>query len=112
VRPAEELLTLPVKVNGIELGRTVDLILDGSASRAVGLDVRCGDGAHRFVPFAVANVGEDAIEIDSPLVLLDFGQVAFYREQGTTLRALDGQELLIGPDGHLDKGTLTSGPRW
>jgi len=33
---------------------------------------------------------EDAIEIESPLVLLDFGQVAFYPEQATRLRELNG----------------------
>jgi hypothetical protein len=107
VRRAEELLTPPLRVNGIELGRTVDVIVDASRSRAVGFDVRCGDGAHRFVPFAVATLGDDSIEIDSPLVLLDFNQVAFYREQGTTLRALDAPDLFIAPDGGLEDGVAS-----
>jgi uncharacterized protein YrrD len=111
VRRAEELLTLPVRVNGIELGRTVDLIVDASSSRAIGFDVRCGDGAHRFLPYAVARIGDAEIVIDSPLVLLDFGQVAFYREQGTTLRALHGERLVIGPDGRLQE-SLVSASRW
>jgi hypothetical protein len=101
VRRAEELLTLPVRINGIELGRTVDVVLDETGSRAVGLDVRCGDGVHRFVPFAVAALGEGEITVHSPLVLLDFDQVAFYREQGTTLRKLGG-EFRIGADGRLE----------
>jgi hypothetical protein len=104
VRRAEELLTLPVRVNGIQLGRPVDLIVDRSGTRAVGFDVRCGDDVHRFLPFAAAAVVDDAIEVQSPLVLLDFAQVSFYRERGTTLRALghDG-DALIADDGSFER---------
>ncbi len=103
MRRAEELLNLPVRVRGIELGRPVDLIVDHGVTRAVGFDVLCGDEAHRFLPFAVASVVGDGIEIESPFVLLDLDQVAFYREQATSLRALngDGETLLIDDDGSL-----------
>ena len=36
-RPVEELLALPVRVRGIELGQTVDLLVDRELSRALGL---------------------------------------------------------------------------
>jgi len=95
---------LPVRVRGIQLGRAVDLLIDRNGPRALGFDVLCGDQAHRFLPFAVAILKEDAIEIESPLVLLDFGQVGFYREQATTLRALNGgsAELVVGRDGSIE----------
>jgi hypothetical protein len=103
VRRAEELLTLPVRVRGIELGRPVDLIVDRDVTRAIGFDVLCGDDAHRFLPFAVTTLAADAIDVESPFVLLDFDQVAFYREQATSLRAVngDGEPLLIAEDGTL-----------
>jgi hypothetical protein len=103
VRRAEELLNLPVYVRGIELGRPVDLIVDRDVTRTIGFDVLCGDEAHRFLPFAVARVGAKAIEIDSPFVLLDFDQVAFYREQASSLRTLNGdrETLLVDEDGSL-----------
>jgi hypothetical protein len=105
VRRAEELLTLPVRVRGIEVGRPVDLIVDRDRSRALGFDVLCGDEAHRFLPFAVAAVREDEIEIFTPLVLLDFGQVGFYREQADWLREQNGElrELVVAADGALGR---------
>jgi hypothetical protein len=105
VRRAEELLTLPVRVRGIDLGRPVDLIVDREHTRALGFDVLCGDEAHRFLPFAVASVRADEIEIFTPLVLLDFGQVGFYRDQAAWLREQNGelQELVVDEDGALAK---------
>ena len=104
MRRADELLNLPVRVRGIELGRPVDLIVDRERGRALGFDVLCGDEAHRFLPFAVAAVRADEIEIFTPLVLLDFGQVGFYREQADWLREQDGElrELLVDEDGALE----------
>jgi hypothetical protein len=101
VKRAEELLELPVRVRGIELGRPVDLLIHREERRALGFEVLCGDLAHRFLPFVVATVTDDAIEIESPFVLLDFAQVDFYRDQATTLRELngDGSDLVVGEDG-------------
>ena len=45
----DELLALPVRLHGIQLGRPVDLLLDRDAQRIVGLDVLCGDEVHRFL---------------------------------------------------------------
>jgi hypothetical protein len=104
MRRAEELLTLPVRLLGVKLGRVVDLIVAPDRSRALGFDVLCRDGAHRFLPFAVATVDADSIKIDSPLVLLDFDQVGFYREQASSLRELNGEaaRLVVRPDGTLE----------
>jgi hypothetical protein len=88
-------------MDGIELGRSVDLLIDRAQPRALGFDVLCGDEAHRFLPFVVARVRDDAIEIDSPFLLLDFAQVDFYRHQATTLRERNGDaaEFVVGADG-------------
>lgn len=104
MRRAEELLKLPVRIGGVRLGRAVDLVVVRDATRALGFDVLCGDGAHRFLPFPVATLEADAIKVDSPLVLLDFDQVGFYRKQATTLRELDGQAAgaVVHPDGTLE----------
>jgi PRC-barrel domain len=76
-----------VVMRGIELGRVVDVILDETDDRTIGLDVRCGDGEHRFLPLAAARIGESDVEVDSPLLLLDQDQGAFYRSRGRALRS-------------------------
>jgi hypothetical protein len=102
-RSATELLQLPVQLHGIRLGRPVDLLLDPVEWRALGLVVLCGDGSSRFLVFAAADVGEEAIELSSALVLLE--DVEFYRDRSRSLRDLLGGEirdLLVSPDGSVE----------
>lgn len=114
-RPAEDLLRLPVRLHGIQLGRPVDLIVDLAAERALGLDVRCGDEVNRFLPLAAATVGDDEITVRSALTLLEEAELAFYRERASSLADLRGVELeqdgrpagrlrdvVVGPDGVLE----------
>ena len=61
----DEVLSLPVRLHGIELGRPVDVLLDRDGLRVVGLDVLCGDEVHRFLPLPTAAIGDDAL--DDPL---------------------------------------------
>jgi sporulation protein YlmC with PRC-barrel domain len=82
-----DLLNKRVVTRGIELGRVVDVILDEAAGRPLGLDVRCGDGEHRFLPLATARLAEGDVEIDSPLMLLETDQLDFYRSRGRALRS-------------------------
>jgi hypothetical protein len=77
-------------MHGIQLGRPVDLLVDLEAARAVGLDVLCGDDEHRFLPLSTATVRDEAIAIESALMLLDAAQLAFYRDRATSLRSLRG----------------------
>jgi hypothetical protein len=102
-RPATELLQLPVQLHGIRLGRPVDLLLDPTEWRALGLVVLCGDESSRFLVFAAADVGEEAIGLPSALVLLE--DVEFYRSRSRSLRDLLGDELrdlLVFPDGRVE----------
>jgi uncharacterized protein YrrD len=82
-----ELLNRRVLTGGIELGRVVDVILDKTGDREIGLDVRCRDGVHRFLPLATADLGEEDVVIESPLVLLEKDQLDFYRTRGHALRS-------------------------
>lgn len=93
---ASELLLLPVRVRGIELGRPVELLLDDGERRAVGLDLVCGDDARRFLPLGAGHVGSDEIEVDSALVLLEEGDLAFYRRHGRELGDLTGAAVERG----------------
>jgi hypothetical protein len=107
----EELLRRPVQLRGIRLGRAVDLILDADGRRLLGFDVLCGDGINRFLPIAAAELHPDRIGVRSSLTLLDGAQLSFYREHGTTLRALRTDKLgdiVLGEDG-LVAGRLPSG---
>ena len=53
--------------------------------RILGLEVHCGDGASRFLPFSTARRGEHGIEIDSTFTLLDSRELEFYRAHGRPL---------------------------
>jgi sporulation protein YlmC with PRC-barrel domain len=96
-----DLQALPVRTQGIEVGRSVDVVLDLEAGRVLGLEVRCGDGVDRFVPLVAARVQDAEITLASPLTLLD--EVAFYRARGRTLGSLRGAEVTsaTGPLGSL-----------
>jgi len=83
-----ELLALPVRLHGIQLGRPVDLLLDRETLRTVGLDVLCGDEVHRFLPLLTATVSDDEIAILSPLVLLEEDELHFYRSNTFALSTL------------------------
>jgi len=89
-RTGDELLALPVRLHGIQLGRPVDLLLDPDARRAVGLDVICGDEVHRFLPLPTAAVRNEEIGILSPLVLLERRELDLYRAQTLALSRLRG----------------------
>jgi sporulation protein YlmC with PRC-barrel domain len=82
----ERLLELTVVLKGIQVGRVVDVILEPKAGGVIGFEVRCEDGRHRFLPQAAATRQDSAIEIESPLALLDTDQLEFYRRRGVSLR--------------------------
>ena len=113
-RTGDELLALPVRLHGIQLGRPVDLLLDPDAQRAVGLDLLCGDEVHRFLPLPTAAVGDEEIRILSPFVLLEQHELDFYRARTLALGRLRGrvverkgskvgllQDVVVGEDGQL-----------
>jgi sporulation protein YlmC with PRC-barrel domain len=114
-RRGDELLGLPVRLHGIQLGRPVELLLDRDTMRVIGLDVRCGDGVHRFLPLTTALLSASELSIRSPLVLLEGGQLDFYRSRTLGLGALRGRavegkgggtvgtlvDVVLAPDGAL-----------
>ena len=92
-RCGAELLGLPVRLHGIQLGQPSDLLLDREGMRAVGIDVACGEEAHRFLPFPTAAITDEAITISSPLVLLEEDELAFYRSRAFALSSLRGRAV-------------------
>jgi hypothetical protein len=92
-RSGAELLRLPVRLHGLQLGRPADLLLDRDRMRAVGMDVVCGDDAHRFLPLPTAAVDDRAIRITSPFVLLEARELGFYRSRSFALSALRGKPV-------------------
>ena len=85
-RPVTRLLHLPVRMHGIQLGQPIDLLLDVASWQTLGFVVRCGDEATRFLPFAACNPSEEAIAVQSALMLLE--DVAFYEKRGVSFRSL------------------------
>jgi hypothetical protein len=104
----EELLRLPVRVQGVRLGRGVDVLLHPTDPRALGVDVLCRDERHRFLPLAAAAVGQRAIEVSSALVLLDLGDDSVYRVEARPLSRLRGTKV----EGDASLHDLVLGPRW
>ena len=64
------------------------MLLDAGEARILGLDVLCGDGANRFLPFTAARRGAHGIEIDSAFMLLDRRELEFYRARGRSLASV------------------------
>ena len=113
-RTGDELLGLPVRLHGLQVGRPVDLLLDPDALRAVGLDLLCGDEVHRFLPLQTAAIGDEGIRILSPFVLLEQRELEFYRSRALALGRLRGrpverhgrkvgllQDVVVAEDGQL-----------
>jgi hypothetical protein len=120
----DEVLSLAVRLHGIELGRPVDILLDREAFRVVGVDVLCGDEVNRFLPLPTAAIGDDGLAIHSPLVMLEGDQLKFYRSRSFGLAALKGRavtkkgrdvgtlrDIVFGADGELHTVVLASGER-
>ena len=84
---AGELLRRPVRLRGMRLGETVDLILDPERTRVLGFDVLCGDEVHRFLPFPAAEIAGEGVLVASTLTLLEADQRAFYHRYGRSLVA-------------------------
>src|SRR4051794_26976367 len=107
---ADALLHLPVRLNGIDVGRPVDVIMAPALDRALGLDVLCGDSAHRFLPLSAARIGAHEITLTSALTLIE--DASFYPRRGAGYRAARGhaieqkgrplgvlRDLVLGTDG-------------
>ena len=78
------------------------MLLDAEEPRILGLDVLCGDGANRFLPFSTAHRGAKGIEIASALTLLDERELGFYRARSRSLASVpELAEARIGADGTL-----------
>jgi uncharacterized protein YrrD len=120
----DAILSLPLRLHGIELGRPVDVLLDRESLRVVGLDVLCGDEVHRFLPLPAAAVGDDALTIHSPLVLLEADELRFYRARAFSLASLRDTpvmrkqqsvgtlaDVVFGVDGSLVAVVLVDGER-
>ena len=103
-RLAGELLRLPVRTRDIEIGYPVDLIVDPVHNRAVGFDVLCRDDEHRFLPWTAAALKDRWIAVDSPIMMLEEEQLAFYRTRARSLRELVPvlDNVLVEPDGTLE----------
>jgi hypothetical protein len=99
---ASTLLRAPVLTRGIRLGEVASVLLDAAEPRILGLDVLCGDGANRFLPFSTAHRGAKGIEIASALTLLDERELGFYRARSRSLASVpELAEARIGADGTL-----------
>jgi hypothetical protein len=81
--PESELLRLPVTTNGIELGRTVGVLVDRDG-RLVGFELDCRDGTRRFLAAAAAEVGATEIRVPSALVFLGERELDWYRKRTST----------------------------
>jgi hypothetical protein len=109
-RTGRELLELRLRLHGIQLGQPADLLLDRETLRVVGLDIACGDGAHRYLPLPVAVVKDKELAISSPLVLLEEHELGFYRTRTFAYSALRGRTVEVGgvPAGKLSDIVIDS----
>lgn len=107
-RPASELLALPVRLHGIELGRPLCAFVDPVDDRLLGFEILCGDGAHRFLPFAVVRVEPDELVVESALILIDERDLDFYRRRSRQLAELAFADPWIDEDGRIYEAGITA----
>jgi hypothetical protein len=100
-RPLRDVLSLPVRLHGIQLGRPVDALVDPNVDRLLGFEVLCGDDTERFLPFAVARLRPAEIAIDSALTLIDERNLDFYRRRSRRLSELGYAEPWLDDEGAL-----------
>ena len=100
-RGAAEVLALPVRLHGIQLGKPVEVFVDRQADRVLGFEVACGDGAHRFLPLAVAQLAADEITLHSALTLIDESDLDLYRRNTRRLADTGFAEPSIDDDGNV-----------
>ena len=86
------LVRRPVVIGDVRLGAAGDALFDRMLARLRGLEVRCSDGVHRFLPFTACETQSDRLAIESPLVLLD-RELGFYRAGGSAYSDLRGQHV-------------------
>jgi hypothetical protein len=116
---ADALLHLPVRLHGIDVGRPVDVIMAPGLDRALGLDVLCGDAAHRFLPLSAASIDAKEIRLSSALTLIE--DASFYLRRGAGYRAALGhaivrngqqlgvlRDLVLGTDGSVTELVVES----
>jgi hypothetical protein len=101
MRPVREVLALPVRLHGIQLGRPVGALVDPEVDRLLGFEVICGDETQRFLPFAVARVGAEEIALESALTLIDERDLDFYRRRSRRLSELGYADPWIDDAGAL-----------
>ena len=119
---ADQLLRLPVRVRGIDIGNAVDVLVDTDGWRALGLDVLCRDDTHRFLPLTAAVLHPSEISVSSALTLLAEGELGFYRRRASSLRELRAQpvlqgrrtvgvldDILVSPDGRIAELVVRNG---
>ena len=101
---AGELLRLPVRVRGVEIGHAVDAIVDPAQNRVLGFDVLCRDESHRFLPLTATTFASEEIAVGSALTLLSEDQLDFYRKRARWLRELVPglEDAWIAADGTLE----------
>jgi len=94
-----ELLSLPVRLHGIELGAVEEVLVDAQADRVVGFEVRCRDETRRFLAFAVVEVRPAELALESALTLIDERDLDYYRTRARPLSELGYADPWIDDDG-------------
>jgi sporulation protein YlmC with PRC-barrel domain len=92
LRRTGALLGRAVAYRDIRLGVVEDVLFDAVLGRLVGLEVRCGDGAARFLPFPACELAGDRLTVESALVFLE-RELDFYRLGGRLLSVLRGEPV-------------------
>jgi hypothetical protein len=98
-RTASQLLALPIRLHGIQLGRPTEVLVDRNDDRVVGFEVLCGDDARRFLPFAVVQLRPGEITLESALTLIDEPDLEFYRRRLRRLSELGYADPWVDDDG-------------
>jgi anti-sigma B factor antagonist len=83
-----------VEHRGVRLGTVADVILDPRLRSVVGYEIDGVDGIRRFVPrIACGSATPLCLDVRVPTAMLGGAEIAFYRERGISLSALEDPGL-------------------
>lgn len=100
-RSLAQLIGARCVIHDVAVGEVVAVLVDADCSRAIGLDVRLPDGAHRFLPWVAVEFDDRHVRSHSAFLLVDVGD-SYVRLGARALHDVDElARLRAEPDGTL-----------
>ena len=107
----DHVLGAAVRAHELRLATVTGAVLDASWERLFGLEATGRDGVHRFLPWATVELHDGIVEVGSPFVLVDAGELDGYLLLGAVV-VRDPMQLAglgVGSGGEITRADMLAG---